>query len=214
VRAAASHYILRMPDFGNRSVHLLIFDGLADWEPSYALTGLRHWAKVPVRTVGFDESEVMSMAGLRILPDTTLGDVDIADVALFMLPGGDMWEAEYPRDAVDNALANLARHRIPIAGICAATIPLARAGLFANRRHTSNGRDYLLKHVPSYAGSDSYVEAGAIRDKGVVSATGLAALDFAREVFAELDAFTDAEIKEWYDMYHAGRIPSASKAHT
>lgn len=201
-----------MPASGNRSVHLLIFDGLADWEPSYALTGLRHWAKVPVRTVGFDENEVTSMGGLRIIPDTTLAEVDIQDVALFMLPGGDMWESDYPRQAVENALSNFAAHRVPIAGICAATIPLARAGLFDGRRHTSNGRDFLLHHAPSYAGAGGYMEAAAVRDKGVISATGLGALEFAREVFAELKAFTDAEIVEWYEMYRSGRLPSAPAA--
>jgi putative intracellular protease/amidase len=191
-----------------RSAHLLVFEGLADWEPSYALTGLRHWAKVPVRTVGFDRREVTTMAGLRILPDTTLADMDSADVALFMLPGGDMWESTYPRDDIDNVLWDLEACDVPIAGICAATIAIARAGLFVSRKHTSNGRGYLLQHAPGYAGAENYVDTPAVREDRIISATGLAALEFAREVFAELRAFTDTEIAEWYDMYRVGRIPT------
>jgi putative intracellular protease/amidase len=193
-----------------RSVHLLVFEGLADWEPSYALTGLRHWAKLPVRTVGFDRREVTTMAGLRVLPDITLADMDFNNVALFMLPGGDMWEASYPRDDIETLLCDLEASDVPIAGICAATIAIARAGLFVSRQHTSNGRAYLLRQAPGYAGAANYVDTPAIREDRVISATGLAALEFAREVFAELRAFTDAEIAAWYDMYRAGRSPTLS----
>jgi putative intracellular protease/amidase len=192
-----------------RTVQLLVFDGLADWEPSYALTGLRHWAKMPVRTVGFHKREVTTMAGLRVSPDSVLADIDPGDVALFMLPGGDMWESQYPRESIENVLWNLEASDVPIAGICAATIAMANAGLFAGRRHTSNGRAYLQHHAKGYLGAENYVETPAIREEKVISATGLGALEFAREVFAELRAFTDAEIREWFEMYRTGRMPGA-----
>jgi putative intracellular protease/amidase len=194
----------------SRSTYLLVFDGLADWEPSYALTGLRHWAKLPVRTVGFDKREVTTMAGLRVSPDIMLADMDLTNVALFMLPGGDMWESKYPREHIENVLCNLEDQEVPIAGICAATIAIARAGLFAGRRHTSNGRAYLQAHARGYLGADNYVETRAVRDERIISATGLGALEFAREVFAELRAFTDTEIVEWYEMYRTGRQAAAS----
>jgi putative intracellular protease/amidase len=121
-----------------------------------------------------------------------------------------MWESKYPEEKIENALCNLEASEIPIAGICGATIAIARAGLFAGRRHTSNGRKYLQHYAHGYLGADNYVETPAIRDERVISATGLAALEFAREVFAELRAFTDAEIAEWYEMYRTG-IPPASE---
>lgn len=189
-----------------RGVHLLVFEGLADWEPSYALTGVRHWAKIPVRTVGFDDREVTTMGGLRVSPDMTLEQVDPGDVALFVLPGGDMWESDYPRDAVERMVTSLQHRDVPIAGICAATIALARAGLFEGRRHTSNGREYLRQHAGEYAGAENYSDTLATRDAGVVSASGLGALEFAREIFAELRAFTETEIAEWYQMYRSGRL--------
>jgi len=51
------------------AVFLLLPDGMADWEPGFAVAGLRHWAKVPVRTVGFTRDPITTMGGLRILPD-------------------------------------------------------------------------------------------------------------------------------------------------
>lgn len=189
----------------SRSVHLLVFDGLADWEPAYALTGLRHWAKIPVRTVGFDGRDVTTMGGLRVTPDSALEQLEPDDVAMFMLPGGDMWEGDYPRAAVERALENLLRRKVPVAGICAATIALARAGLFDGRRHTSNGQEYLRQHAGDYPGAGNYVDTLATRDAGIVSANGLGALEFAREIFGELKAFTEGEIVEWYEMYRSGR---------
>ena len=36
-----------------RVVALLVFDGFADWEPAFALTGLRRWGGKTVATAGF-----------------------------------------------------------------------------------------------------------------------------------------------------------------
>jgi len=30
------------------AVYLLLPESMADWEPGYAVAGLRHWARVPV----------------------------------------------------------------------------------------------------------------------------------------------------------------------
>ena len=61
------------------AVAVLVFDGFADWEPAFALTGLRQWARVPVTTVGYDTQPILSMGGLRVLPDITgLGAVEFA----------------------------------------------------------------------------------------------------------------------------------------
>lgn len=47
-------------------IHVLVFDGFADWEPAYALAELRRTGERDVVVLGFDGSPVMSMGGLRI----------------------------------------------------------------------------------------------------------------------------------------------------
>jgi len=147
-----------------RSIHVLIFDGFADWEPAHALAELRRWGKRAVRAVGFTSAPVR-----RLL------------------------ETERP-----------------VAAICAATLALGRARVLDERRHTSNMRSYLPTHVPEYAGAAHYVEAAAVRDKHVITASGLAPVDFAREVFAELKIFGAADEALWYAMFKEGRIPEAA----
>jgi hypothetical protein len=49
-----------------------------------------------------------------------------------------------------------------------------------------------------------------VRDKHVITATGLAPVDFAREVFAERQVFTAADEARWYTMFKQGRVPGAA----
>ena len=200
-----------------RRVHVLLFDGYADWEPSYALAELRRWGHHPVTTVGFGTSAITSMGGLRVVPDRSLEDVRGDDVHLLIMPGGDLWEQAdaYPRATLEAKLVEVTAAGRPVAAICAATAALARAGMLDDRRHTSNAPEYLRELVPSYAGAARYEPAPAVRDRGVITASGLAPVDFAREIFAELELFSPADLALWYRMFRHGVMPAnvASRAH-
>src|SRR3712207_4361625 len=131
-------------------IHALVFDGYADWEPSYALAELRRSGNHEVVAVGFTTDEVTSMGGLRVRPDRALADVRAEDVRLLILPGGDMWEREdaYPRARLEALIGEIVGARRPVAAICGATVAMARAGLLDDRRHTSNAVSYLSELAP------------------------------------------------------------------
>ena len=145
------------------------------------------------------------------MPDRLLRNLTVDDTELLILPGGDQWLGSYPRREVDEVLTTFEARGIPIAGICAATIALARAGLFRGRRHTSNGKAFLLKNAPGYETPDSDVDTLAIQDRGVISANGFGAVEFAREIFAELGVFNEADLKIYEEMYRHGRDQSAQQ---
>ena len=166
--------------------------------------------KRAVRVVGFASSPVISMGGLRVYPDVVLEDVEVDDVELLILPGGDMWErSTYPRTILESLITQLVATDKPVAAICGATLALGRARVLDERQHTSNMRDYLSMHVPEYSGGSHYVEAPAVRDRHVITASGLAPVDFAREIFAELQIFTARDEALWYTMFKEGRLPEA-----
>ncbi len=195
----------------DRAIHVVVFDDFADWEPAYALAELRRRGKRTIRTLGFTPAPVTSMGGLRITPDLELSAVDAADVELLILPGGDVWEGEaYPRKALEALLDALVTAQTPIAAICAGTLVLGRAGLLDDRNHTSNSRRYLSGHAAEYAGGSHYVEAPAVTDRHVITASGLAAVDFARGIFAELEIFNAADERLWFDMFKHGRHPEVN----
>lgn len=194
-----------------RAIHLLIFDGFADWEPAHAIAELRRSGKRSVRSVGFTRAPVVSMGGLRVLPDLDLEAVRPADVELLILPGGDIWERNaYPRAVLESLVAALVAMETPVAAICAGTLALGRARVLDDRRHTSNMRGYLPTHADEYAGEAFYVDAPAVRDRHVITASGLADVDFARAIFAELNIFSAADEALWFEMFKHGELPDAA----
>lgn len=193
------------------AVHVLVFDGFADWEPAFALAELRRTGGLDVVTVGFTQAEVRSMGGLRVVPDRSLAGLSPSAVRLLLLPGGDLWEGSYPRAELDAVLTDLSRAGVPIAAICGATLALARAGVLDDRAHTSNELAYLQRMVPEYAGSGWYVDALAVRDRGFITASGAGPTEFAREIFEELGVFSASDRQVWYHLFKHGRFPAGGR---
>ena len=191
-----------------KAVYVLLVPGFADWEPAHALAELRRHGGYRVEVVGLTMAPVESMGGLTVQPKRALADVDLTDVAVFILPGGDRWESAAMEPELAAFLHRLEAAQIPLAAICGATVAITRAGLLRGRRHTSNGRDYLEHHVPGYEGAADYVDAPAVRDRGLITASGLADVEFAAELMQELDVLSDKERRLWVELFRGGRLPS------
>lgn len=191
----------------SKAVYLLVIDGFADWEPAHAVAELRRNGQYRVESVGLTEAPVQSMGGIRVLPSTTVRDVDPGDVAVFILPGGDRWETAQVETELEAVLKTLDAQHVPIAAICGATVAIARIGLLRGRRHTSNGLEYIRSHVPGYAESANYVDAPAVRDRGLITASGLADVEFARELFEELGVLSAEDRALWATIFRSARLP-------
>jgi putative intracellular protease/amidase len=191
----------------NPTVNLLVFDGLADWEPGHALCEINRSGKFRIATVGFSCEPVTTMGGLKVTPDGAISEVDPATTAIFIMPGGDMWQQTSHPELID-LLHRLEQAAVPIAAICAATLEVARAGLTRRRHHTSNGLQYLRTMVPGYRDDEFYVDQLAVSDKGVITASGLGAIEFAREVMRRLRIHSEEDIASWFEMFKHGVIPS------
>jgi putative intracellular protease/amidase len=189
-----------------RKAFLLVFDGFADWEPAHALCEINRSGKFDVVTAGFDRTPVVTMGGLKLIPDVTIEAVDPVDVGIFLLPGGDMWQQRQD-ERVEAFLRRLHSDNILIGAICGATLEIARAGLTHHTRHTSNSKAYLKTFVPDYRDEDLYVEELAVTDSNVITASGLGSLEFAREVIQQLDLYRQAEAAMWFDMFKRGVVP-------
>jgi putative intracellular protease/amidase len=192
----------------SRAVYLLVVPGFADWEPAHALAELRRHGRYRVEVVSFTLDPVESMGGLRVQPTRLVSEVAPEDVAVFILPGGDRWERAPIEPELRRLLDALDRRGTPIAAICGASAAIARAGLLRGRRHTSNGLAYLRAQAPDYAESAAYVDAPAVRDRGLITASGLADVEFAREILAELKVLTDDDRELWATLFRDGRLPA------
>lgn len=193
-----------------KAVHLHVIPGYADWEPAHAVAELRRHGPYRVEVVGLSRDPVESMGGITVQPSRSVAQVDPRDVAVFILPGGDRWEREPVEPELVQLLHELDDAGVPIAAICAATTVIARAGLIRGRRHTSNGLAYLAQQAPDYAEHDAYVDAPAVRDRGLITASGLADVEFASEIMTELAVLTPADRVLWTTMFRSGRLPDAT----
>lgn len=191
-----------------QDVHLFVFDGLSDWEAGYAVAGINNPqfqqrpGRYQVRTVAPEKTSVLTMGGIRIVPDLALDALCPGDSAMLILPGGVAWEEGRHGQAVETARAFL-ESDVPVAAICGATMALARAGLLDDRRHTSNARDYLA--ATQYRGAKRYEDAFAVTDENLITASGVAPLDFALHIFRRLDLYTPPVLDAWYGLFKTGR---------
>jgi putative intracellular protease/amidase len=191
----------------DRAVYVLVVDGFADWEPAHALAELRRHGKYRVESVGLTPAPVQSMGGLTVLPSKTISEIDPNDVAVFILPGGDRWEQGPIEPEIDGLLKTLDARGVPIAAICAGTTVIAKSGLLRDRRHTSNGLKYLQAKVPGYDGSANYVDQPAVRDRGLITASGLGDVEFARELFDELNVLSEKQRGLWAQIFRTAKLP-------
>jgi putative intracellular protease/amidase len=192
------------------TVHIAIFDGLADWEIGYLTAHLRNGAhqrepgRWQVRTVALDTEPVTTMGGLRVLPDLSLDRLDPERSALLVLPGGDIWEAG-AGDAFVDAARRFLGAGVPVAAVCGATFGLAAAGLLDARPHTSNDPAYLA--MSGYAGAAHYVAEPAVIDGDLITASGVAPVHFARAIFERLGVHEPGVLASWMKLY-ADRDPA------
>lgn len=190
-----------------KTVHVAVYDTLADWEVGLATAhiGNGYWQRRPgasrVRTVGQTGEAVTTMGGLRVTPDVVLADLRPADSAMLILPGAETWLT-----GGNAAFAGKAREfldaGVPVAAICGATAGLAGEGLLDDRRHTSNAPEFLA--ATGYRGAHLYVDEPVVTDGQLITASGTAPTDFAREVLSHLDLYEPEVLAAWYKLYGLG----------
>ena len=187
---------------------VLLRDGYADWEPASAMAELRRSFGFVVKTLGLTSAPILSMGGLKVVPDLALAQFSPESADLLILPGGDSWmQAEVP-EVTERVNAMLKASR-PIAAICAATLALAHAGALDERQHTSNGRVFIKKHVPAHRGESLYRDEKAVSDRLVITANGLAPFAFAAAIFRVVAPQQIQDIETYERLYARGMLDDA-----
>ena len=187
----------------NKKIIVFLFNGYSDWEIAYLTPEIRKSEEFDLVYFSADGSPVTSMGGLRILPDVSLAEINAEDVSIMILPGGTAWE-KGENTEIDQLTKTLFDKRKTIAAICAATTYLAGLGFLDNLKHTSNDLAYLKWMVPNYAGERDYLNSLAVTDEHVITAKGIAPIEFAREIFEKIELYSKPDIEKWFQLFKNG----------
>lgn len=190
----------------NNTVYLYVFDTMADWEIGYLTAELnsgRYYKKglapSKIVTVGIEKTPVTTLGGLKILPDIKLDECSIDSTDALILPGGDTW-TETIHQPILQIVERCLNEDILVAAICGATIRLAQTGLLNSRWHTSNDLEYLKMICPTYTGEKYYKMESAVTDGRLITASGIAPLEFSVHVLKALGVFSSKTLDAWYSL--------------
>lgn len=191
----------------NRKVYMYVFDTMSDWEVGYLTAELntgRYFKKglkpLKVITVGIDKNPIVTMGGLKVLPEITIDELNIESNDLLILPGGNTWTSIGHEKILEKSKEALEQGSI-VAAICGATLGLAKTGLLDFRNHTSNDLEFLKMVIPSYSGEKYYKMEAAVNDENLVTASGISPLEFTFQVLKILEVFESESLNSWLNLY-------------
>jgi putative intracellular protease/amidase len=186
--------------------YLYVLNTLADWEIGYLtaeMNSRRYFADknadFQLITVGNTGDPITTMGGITIKPAARLDSIYIGKSDILILPGGDTW-----LDKENEPVLQLAKSRIEqgetVAAICGGTIGLASVGALNEKKHTSNNKEFLKMTCKNYSGDQLYGDKPVVRDGNLITATGLAPLEFSYEVLNILGVFSYSTLQAWYSL--------------
>ncbi|MBU8785159.1 MULTISPECIES: type 1 glutamine amidotransferase family protein [Bacillus] len=189
-----------------KKVYLYVFHTMSDWEYGYLIAELKSGryfkkslAPLKVVTVGANKEMITTMGGLNITPDISLDECTLESKDLFILPGGNTW-GEGIHQPILKKIGEALKLGTIVAAICGATEGLANIGYLDSRKHTSNSLEYIKMVCPHYKGEKFYEMGPAVSDENLVTASGVAPLEFAKEVLKILDVFAPDTLDSWYNL--------------
>lgn len=188
-------------------VYLYILNTLADWEIGYLTAELnsgRYLDKtrppIELIKIGNTTEPIKTMGGIKITPDETIDNIKFEEDDLLILPGADTWTEEENKKIID-IVSRIINEKVIIAAVCGATIALANKGILNHRKHTSNDLEVLKMFCPEYTGENFYLNQPAVTDDNLITASGLAPLEFSYEVLKRTNLMKTETLEAWYQLY-------------
>jgi putative intracellular protease/amidase len=186
-----------------KKIYVFLFDGFSDWEISYLTPEINKSEQFDLVYFSKNGDQITSMGGLQIKPTKSHDDLKFEDINMLILPGGTAWE-KGENTEIEKITTDLFETGKPIAAICAATTYLGQLGLLNDLKHTSNDLNYLKGIAPKYSGVENYQNTLALTDRNIITANGIAPIEFACEIFKTIGLYSDDNIEKWFQLFKNG----------
>jgi len=150
--------------------------------------------------IGNTTEPIKTMGGIIITPDESIDNIKFKEDDLLILPGADTWMQEENKKIID-IVSGIIDKKVIIAAICGATVALANEGLLNNRNHTSNDIEFLKLFCSEYGEENFYLDQPAITDDNLITASGIAPIEFSYEVLKRINVMKVETLEAWYQLY-------------
>jgi putative intracellular protease/amidase len=187
--------------------YVYVLNTLADWEIGYLTAELnsgRYLDKsipsVELIKIGNTTEPIKTMGGITIVPDESIDNIGFKEDDLLILPGADTWMGEENKKIMD-IVSDIIDKKVIIAAICGATIALANRGILNDRNHTSNDIEVFKMFCLEYSGENFYLNQPAVTDDNLITASGIAPLEFSYEVLKRINVMKAETLEAWYQLY-------------
>lgn len=179
-----------------------LYDGMADYEISFLTHILGGDAGKELITMGLTTNIIVSKSGMQYIPHTTIDAVfntyEEEDYEGLIIPGG--WYKEVSNSLV-KLIYRLHDDKKLLAAICAGPRFLAKSGILQDVKYTTSVTEWTDTHKDYFEENDpfprqNYTGERVTVDKNVVTAIGVAFVDFAIAVCDELNLFSTVAEKE------------------
>ena len=178
----------------------ILTPGFADWETALLNAAAHSFYKIDTRFATSGGHPVTSAGGMMVTPHLAIEAIDPDQLDALVVCGGEAWS----QPGAPELAALLVRTRTAgktVAGICDATLALARSGILDDVEHTSNSAQNLLP--TGYRGAPKYRDQpmAVVADR-VVTAPGTAPVSFMAGVLETLGLKDDNQ-KYYLALYAA-----------
>ncbi len=149
-----------------RKVAIILAPGYEEIEAVAPLDILRR-AGIEVVIAGLTPDPVPSARDVRIVPDTTIDNLNAKELDMVILPGGAGGVDNLKKDErVKKLVEEIRSMNKTVAAICAAPTALVDYGVLGNRKAT------VYPSLRDNLGSAIYTEERVVVDKGIVTSQG------------------------------------------
>jgi protein deglycase len=168
-----------------KKVLLFVYDSFAEFEISILITCLNGSNYELVTCSPYSLSKTITSAGkLKIMPDTTVNDVNPDDYSALIIPGGNPYHLL--EDAgVTNIIRSFFDSDKLIGAICGGPALLGAAGVLNHVKYTASLTQNDTQYLP-VMNWDNKKEEHLVTDQNIVTATGSNYIIFAEEMLRQL----------------------------
>ncbi|MGL5354441.1 MAG: DJ-1/PfpI family protein [Clostridium sp.] len=178
-------------------VLIFIFDNMTDYEITFISHLLGADGGFNIITIAYEDRIIKSRSGIMYKPLRTVSDI-LSDydenIDGIIITGG--WYGD-ARPQLLNLINKIYNDGKLVAGICGAgTVFLAKSGILANKKYTTPISEWTQTHIDVFGNNDpfprnNYISKRVVQDGNVVTAQGIAFIDFAVEICDWFNLFED-----------------------